>query len=165
MSRVFDARERRFGGFLEDFQVGDIFRHWPGKTITEAEDHLFCLLTLASSPLHVDAHFAQTEMEHGRNIVVGSYTYSLLLGMSVPDISGRADASLGVNDLRYLAPLFHGDTLYGETEVTEVRPSKSRPAQGILTVKTTGTNQNGLPVCRFSRSVLLPRRTDLAPSN
>lgn len=167
MARFFDARERRFGGFLEDYQVGDVFRHWPGKTVTQAEDHLFCLLTLASSPLHVDAHFAKGEMSEGRNIVVGSYTYALLLGMSVPDISGRAIASLGIDELRYLAPLHHGDTLYGQTEVLEVRVSRSRPNQGILRVATTGTNQDDVPVCRFVRAVLLPRRdgdalTDLA---
>lgn len=158
MTRFFDARERRFGGYLEDYQVGDVFRHWPGKTITEAEDHLFCLLTQASSPLHVDAHFASEEMADGRNVVVGSYTYSLLLGMSVPDISGRALASLGIDELRYLEPVHHGDTLYGETEVIEVRPSASRPHQGILRVTTTGTNQEGVAVCRFTRAVLLPRR-------
>lgn len=157
MGRLFDARDRRFGGYLEDYQVGDVFRHWPGKTITAAEDHLFCLLTLASSPLHVDAHFAEREMDQGRNIVVGSYTYALLLGMSVPDISGRAVASLGIEDLRYLAPLYHGDTLYGQTEILEVRPSRSRPHQGIIRVRTTGTNQDDAPVCVFTRAVLLPR--------
>jgi len=158
MGRHFDARERRFGGFLEDYEVGDVFRHWPGKTITAAEDHLFCLLTLASSPLHVDAHFAEREMDQGRNIVVGSYTYALLLGMSVPDISGRAIASLGIEDLRYLAPLYHGDTLYGQTEILQVRPSQSRPEAGIVRVRTTGTNQDEVAVCVFTRAVLLPRR-------
>lgn len=158
MTRIFDARERRFGGYLEEYTVGDIYRHWPGKTITQAEDHLFCLLTLASSPIHVDENYAQKELASGRNIVVGSYTYSLLLGMSVPDISGRADASLGIDELRFVAPLFHGDTLYASTEVLEVRPSRSRPRQGILKVQTTGTNQHGDVVCRFTRAVLLPRR-------
>jgi acyl dehydratase len=158
MTRFFDARDRRFGGFLEDYQVGDVFRHWPGKTVTQAEDHLFCLLTLASSPLHVDAHFAEGEMAEGRNIVVGSFTYSLLLGMSVPDISGRAIASLGIDDLTYLAPLCHGDTLYGQTEVLEVRVSRSQPTRGILRVSTTGTNQHDQTVCNFTRAVLLPRR-------
>jgi acyl dehydratase len=165
MGRLFDARQERFGGYLEDYEVGDVFRHWPGKTITAAEDHIFCLLTLASSPLHVDAHFAEREMDEGRNVVVGSYTYALLLGMSVPDISGRAIASLGIEDLRYLAPLFHGDTLYGQTEILEVRPSRSRPHQGIVRVRTTGTNQDDLPVCVFTRAVLLPRKEEalLAP--
>ena len=95
MARIFSARDRRFGGYLEDYEPGDIYRHWPGKTITEAEDHMFCLLTLAASPLHVDRAYAAKETEFGRNIVVGTFIYSLLLGMSVPDISGRAIANLG----------------------------------------------------------------------
>jgi len=158
VSRIHDAREERFGGYLEDYHEGDTFRHWPGKTITEAEDHLFCLLTLAASPLHIDAHFAQKETSSGRNVVVGTYIYSLLLGMSVPDISGRALANLGVENLEHLAPVHHGDTLYGSTEVLSTRVSVSSPDRGILRVTTTGRNQDDLVVCRFTRSVMLPRR-------
>ncbi|WP_373070023.1 MaoC family dehydratase [Gemmatimonas sp.] len=160
MSRSYDAREERFGGFLENYQPRDTFRHWPGKTITEADDHMFCLLTLASSPLHIDAHFAQEEMDSGRNVVVGTYIYSLLLGMSVPDISGRAIANLGVEKLQHVAPLYHGDTLYGSSEVLSTRVSLSRPDRGILRVTTTGTNQDGIVVCWFTRSVMLPRLPD-----
>jgi acyl dehydratase len=158
MARIFSARDRRFGGYLEDYEPGDVYRHWPGKTITEAEDHMFCLLTLAASPLHVDRAYAAKETEFGRNIVVGSFIYSLLLGMSVPDISGRAIANLGVSELRHLQPMFHGDTLYGSTEVLSVRPSASRPGQGILTVRTDGFNQDEVKLCSFTRSVLLPCR-------
>ncbi len=158
MPRVHSARDERFGGYLEDYEPGDVFRHWPGKTITEAEDHMFCLLTMASSPLHTDRHFAETETEFGRNVVVGTFVYSLLLGMSVPDISGRAIANLGVSELRHIAPLFHGDTLYGESEVLSVRPSSSRPKDGVLTVRTDGFNQDKNQVCSFTRAVLLPRR-------
>jgi acyl dehydratase len=158
VARVISARDTRFGGYLEDYQPGDIYRHWPGKTITEAEDHMFCLLTLAASPLHVDRNYGENESEFGRNVVVGTFIYSLLLGMSVPDISGRAIANLGVSELRHLAPFFHGDTLYGSTEILSVRPSASRPAQGILTVRTEGMNQDERKVCSFTRAVLLPRR-------
>jgi acyl dehydratase len=158
VGRVISARDTRYGGYLEDYEVGDIYRHWPGKTITEAEDHMFCLLTMAASPLHVDRKYGETESEFGRNVVVGTFVYSLLLGMSVPDISGRAVANLGVSDLRHLAPLFHGDTLYGLTEILSVRPSASRPGQGILTVRTDGVNQDDRKVCSFTRAVLLPRR-------
>lgn len=154
---MFDARETRFGGNLEDFQPGDRFRHWPGKTITEAEDHIFCLLTMAASPLHVDANYAATEMAHGRNVIVGTYVYSLLLGMSVRDVSGRAIANLGASTLRHVAPMFHGDTLYGESEILTVRPSVSKPTTGIITLRTVGTNQDGRTVCEFERAVLLPR--------
>ena len=160
MAREFFARDRRFGGYLEDYEAGDVFHHWPGRTITEAEDHLFCMITGAASPLHVDRHFAETEMETGRNMVVGTFIYSVLLGMSVPDISGRAVASLGVSELKHISPLFHGDTLYGTTEVLSVRRSASRPAEGILTVRTDGHNQDRIQVCTFTRSVLIPARPD-----
>jgi acyl dehydratase len=163
VSRAFWARESRFGGYLEDYQAGDLYHHWPGKTITEAEVHLFCMLTFAVNPLHIDAHFAATEMEQGRNVVVGTYIYSLLLGMSVPDISGRAIANLGAEHLRHVAPVFYGDTIYGSTEVVGTRASASRPGAGILTVDTTGTNQDAVVVCTFRRNVLLPRRPEHGP--
>ncbi|HEY1584774.1 MAG TPA: MaoC family dehydratase [Polyangia bacterium] len=158
MGRTFIARERRFGGYLEEYEPGDVFRHWPGKTVTEAEDHMFCLLTMAASPLHVDRCWAERESEFGRNVVVGTFVYSLLLGMSVPDISGRAIANLGVADLRHVAPLFHNDTLYGSTEVLAVRRSQSRPQQGVLSVRTDGFNQDEKLLCTFTRAVLLPCR-------
>jgi acyl dehydratase len=164
MPRVHSAREERFGGYLEDYEPGEVFRHWPGKTVTEAEDHMFCLLTMAASPLHVDRHYAATETEFGKNIVVGTFVYSLLLGMSVPDISGRAIANLGVSELRHVAPLFHGDTLYGESEVLSVRPSQSRPGAGVLTARTDGFNQDKQQVCSFTRAILLPRRSSGAAS-
>ncbi len=158
MTRVFDARDERFGRYWDDFEPGDLYRHWPGKTVTEAEDHLFCLLTLAASPVHVDAHYAASEMEGGRNLVVGTFVYALLLGMSVPDISGKAIAALGTRDLRHVAPLYHGDTLYGETTVLSKRLSESRPGTGIVSVETRGTNAGGTLVCTFERSFLVPLR-------
>ena len=153
---VHDAREERFGRYFEEFEVGDVYRHWPGHTITEAEDHLFCMLTQAASPVHLDAHYARTEMEHGRNMVVGTFVYSLLLGMSVPDTSGKAIAALGTESLRHVAPLYHGDTLYGETSVLEKRVSNSRPGAGIVTIETLGLNQDRTRVCEFRRSFLVP---------
>lgn len=157
MSRTFDARQQRFGGVLEDYEVGDLFVHWPGKTVTAAEDHFFCMVTMAASPLHIDAHYAATEMPGGRNVVVGTFVYALLLGMSVRDISGQALASLGVRELRHTAPLYHDDTLYGRSLVVALRPSASKPEAGILTVQTEGHNQNETLVCAFERTVLLPR--------
>jgi acyl dehydratase len=106
----------------------------------------------------VDRHWAEAESEYRRNVVVGTFVYSLLLGMSVPDISGRAIANLGVADLRHVAPLFHNDTLYGSTEILSVRRSHSRPNQGVLSVRTDGFNQNEHLVCTFTRAVLLPCR-------
>ena len=159
MARIFSARERRFGGYLEDYEPGDIHQHWPGKTITPAEDHMFCMLTMAASPLHVDRHWAENETEFGRNVVVGTFIYSLLLGMSVPDISGRAIASLGVSELRHTSPFYHNDTLYGVTEILSLRTSQTRPRQGILMVRTDGFNQEHQLVCTFKRAVLLPQRS------
>lgn len=155
-NRVFDRRDHGFGRYLDEYELGDTFRHWPGKTVTQAEDHLFCLMTMAASPIHVDANYAATSMPGGRNVVVGTFVYALLLGMSVPDISGRAIANLGCRELRHVAPLFHGDTLYGESEVIGIRASRSRPGAGILTVRTGGRNQRAELVAWFERSVLLP---------
>ena len=155
---VHDAREERFGRWFEELVVGDVYRHWPGRTITEAEDHLFCLLTSAASPLHVDAHYAETELEGGRNLVVGTLVYSVLLGMSVPDTSGKAIAALGTESLRHLAPLHHGDTLYGESTVTAARRSESRPGAGVVTIETRGYDQDRMLVCEFRRSFLVPLR-------
>jgi acyl dehydratase len=158
--RTFDAREDTFGRYYEELEVGDVYRHWPGQTITEAEDHLFCLLTRAVSPIHVDAHHAASAMSGGRNFVVGTYVYAVLLGMSVPEVSGKAIAALGTERLQHLKPLFHGDTLYAETRVLGKRPSRSRPGAGIVTVETKGFNQDGELVCRFERSILLAMRAE-----
>ena len=156
MTREFDARADRYGRFYEEFEVGDIYRHWPGKTITESEDHLYCMLTMAGSPLHVDAYYAKTQMPQGKNIVVGTYIYALLTGMSVADISGKATVSLGVKELNHLLPVFHGDTIYATTEILDKRFSKSKTDQGIVSVKTSGFNQNNELICTFERAFLVP---------
>ena len=153
---VHDARVDGFGRYFEEFVVGDVYRHWPGRTITEAEDHLFCMLTSAMSPVHVDAHYAKESMAGGRNLVVGTFVYSTLLGMSVPDTSGKAIAALGTERLRHVAPLYHGDTLYGESTVVEARRSRSRPGTGVVTIDTVGRNQDQVVVCEFRRSFLVP---------
>jgi acyl dehydratase len=159
--RTLDARER-FGRYYEELEVGDVYRHWPGKTITEAEDHLFCLLTLAASPVHTDAHYAASAMPGGRNMVVGTYIYALLLGMSVPDVSGKALAALGTQRLRHVRPVFHGDTLYAESRVVRKRPSRTKPNRGIVIVETRGFNQHEELVCTYLRSILVPRREETA---
>jgi acyl dehydratase len=103
----------QFGRTYEEFEVGAVYKHWPGKTVTEYDDHLFCLLTMNHHPLHLDAHYAEETTDFGRNVVVGNYIYSLLLGMSVPDVSGKAIANLEISSLKHVAPTFHGDTIYG----------------------------------------------------
>src|ERR1700742_1835633 len=105
-----------YGRYLEEFEVGDLYRHWPAKTVTEADDHLFCLITMNHHPLHINDVYAAGSQQ-GRNVVVGPYVYSLALGMSVSDISGKAIANLATEELSHPAPVFHGDTLFVESEV------------------------------------------------
>jgi acyl dehydratase len=155
--------ERPFGRYFEDFEPGDIYRHWPGKTITESDDHLFCMITMNHHPLHTNAFFAERETVHGRNVVVGNLVYSVVLGMSVPDVSGSCIANLEVEQLTHKAPTFHGDTIYAETRVLQKRESQSKPDRGIVTVETKGFNQRGEEVCYFRRNVLVWKR-DAAPA-
>ncbi|MGH9103016.1 MAG: MaoC family dehydratase [Acidimicrobiales bacterium] len=155
------AYERPFGRCLEEFVVGDVYRHWPGKTITEHDDHLFCMLTMNHHPLHTDAFFAAEETVHGRNVVVGNLVYSLVLGMSVPDVSGSAIANLEVESLRHSRPTFHGDTIYAESKVLEVTESRSKDDRGVVRVETRGFNQRGEEVCSFRRAVMVWKRAAL----
>lgn len=146
-----------FGRYFEDFTVGDVYEHRPGRTITEADNTWFTLLTMNTHPLHFDHAYA-AKSEFGKPLVVSSLTVSILLGMSVTDISQKAIANLGWENIRMTAPVFHGDTIYGESEVLEKRESKSRPTQGIVTVKSLAKNQDGVVVCEFVRKVLVPKR-------
>src|SRR3954454_24033754 len=157
------ARERSgahpYGRYLEEFEVGDVYKHWPAKTVTESDDHLFCLITMNHHPLHINDVYAG-KSQQGRNVVVGSLVYSLALGMSVSDVSGKAIANLATEDLSHPAPVFHGDTLYAESEVLEVRPSQSKPDRGVVRVRTDVYNQRNELVATFKRAVLVPRRPE-----
>jgi acyl dehydratase len=146
-----------FGRYFEDFVVGDVYEHRPGKTVLESDNHLFTLLTLNTHPLHFDAEYGKGT-EFGRNLVVSTYTLALFIGMSVSDCSQKAVANLGMDEVRFTAPVFAGDTLYAESEVLAKRESKSRPGQGIVTIRTTGKNQDGVVVCTFKRDMLIPAR-------
>jgi acyl dehydratase len=154
--------ERPFGRMYEDFEVGDVYKHWPGKTITEADDHLFCMMTMNHHPLHTDAWYAETQTQFGRNVVVGNLVYSLVLGMSVPDVSGACIANLEVETLQHKRPTFHGDTIYAETRVLEKTESTSKTDRGIVTVESFGYNQRGEEVCYFRRKLMVYKR-DFAP--
>ena len=149
----------QFGRYYEEFEVGAVYKHWPGKTVTEYDDHLFCLLTMNHHPLHMDAHYAEETTDFGRNVVVGNYVYSLLLGMSVPDVSGKAIANLEVESLKHTRPTFHGDTIYGETEVLDKTESRSKDDRGVVHVETRGYKQDGTVVCTFRRKVMVPKRS------
>ena len=148
----------QFGRTYEEFEVGAVYKHWPGKTVTEYDDHLFCLLTMNHHPLHLDANYAEGTTQFQRNVVVGNYIYSLLLGMSVPDVSGKAIANLEVESLKHALPTFHGDTIYATTTVLDKVESTSKPDRGVVTVETVGVNQRGETVCEFRRKVLVPKR-------
>ncbi|MEJ7794677.1 MAG: MaoC family dehydratase, partial [Nocardioides sp.] len=126
----------QFGRSYEEFEIGATYKHWPGKTVTEFDDHMFCLLTMNHHPLHLDEHYAGETTQFGKNVVVGNYVYSILLGMSVPDVSGKAIANLEIESLRHVAPTFHGDTLYGETTVLDKWESTSKDDRGVVHVET-----------------------------
>src|SRR4026208_2096491 len=139
----------QFGRSYEEFEVGATYKHWPGKTVTEYDDHLFCLLTMNHHPLHMDVNYAEKTTDFGKNGVGGMERYSLLLGMSVPVVSGKAIANLEIESLRHVAPTFHGDTIYGEQTRLEKRESRSKPDRGVVSVETRGYKQDATMVCVF----------------
>ena len=154
---VYDGRDR-FGRYYEEFVIGDVYKHWPSKTITESEDHLFCDITMNHHPLHSDRWYAEEETQFKQNVVVGNFVYSLVLGMSVPDVSGKAIANLEIETLKHQKPTFHGDTIRAETLVLDKVESSSKPDRGIVTVETRGINQRGEEVCYFKRKVMVPKK-------
>ncbi|HEY3140779.1 MAG TPA: MaoC family dehydratase [Acidimicrobiales bacterium] len=154
--------DRPFGRYYEDFETGDVYRHWPGKTITEYDDHLFCMITMNHHPLHTNEWFAENETPQKRNVVVGNLVYSLVLGMSVPDVSGSAVANLEVESLVHKKPTFHGDTIYAVSKVL-AKKETSDGTRGIVTVETKGINQHSDEVCSYRRKLMVWKRAD-APS-
>lgn len=145
------------GRYLEDFAVGDVYKHWPGRTVTEFDDTWFSLMTMNQNPLHIDEHYAQST-QHGRRLVNGTFIFSLVVGMSVNDVSLHAIANLEYESVKHVLPSFHGDTIYAETEVLEIRESQSKPDRGVVYVETRGRNQNGEVVLTLRRRVLIPKR-------
>jgi itaconyl-CoA hydratase len=151
------VREGWQGRFYEDFEVGDVYRHGLGRTITQADNIWFTLLTQNTARVHFDAHYAE-QTEFGRPLVNSTFTIALVTGQSVNDVSYNVMANLGWDEVRLPNPLFEGDTVYSSSEVVSLRESKSRPQVGIVTVRTTGTNQSGTPVITFNRTVMVYRR-------
>ena len=147
-----------YGRYFEEFAVGQVFQHWPGRTLSEADCTWFALLTMNQHPLHSDAHYAGTYTQHKQRVVLGPLVFSVVIGMSVADISGRAIANLEVDRLRHERPTFIGDTLYGQSTVLETRET-SQGDRGIVTVETVGTNQRGETVCSYVRKVLVPKKS------
>jgi acyl dehydratase len=145
------------GRYFEDFKVGDIYEHRPGRTINEADNSWFTLLTMNTHPLHFDHEYAK-HSEFGKPLVNSAFTLSVVAGMSVSDTSQKAIANLGWDKIKLTAPVFVGDTIYAESEVLDKRESKSRPHQGIVTVKTRGLKQDGTVFMSYERSFLVPFR-------
>jgi itaconyl-CoA hydratase len=160
----FESREvepKRFrediGRYYEDFDIGAIYEHRPGRTINEADNSWFTLLTMNTHPLHFDTEYA-SHSEFGKPLVNSCLTLSMVAGMSVSDTSQKAIANLGWTDIKMPHPVFVGDTLYAESEVLDKRESSSRPTQGIVSVQTLGKNQDGIVIMSYNRSFLVPKR-------
>jgi acyl dehydratase len=144
------------GRVYEDFEAGDIFEHPLGRTVTQADNIWFTLLTVNTNPIHFDsAYAARTEFK--RPLVDSTFTLALVTGLSVSDVSLNA-INLGWDQVRLPAPVFEGDTLYAQSEVLEARPSQSRPTMGIVKLRTTGFNQEGTVVIEFLRTIMVYRR-------
>lgn len=145
------------GKYFEDFEEGDIFKHWPGRTITETDNTWFTLLTMNTHPVHFDHNYASEQM-FNKPLVNSSLSLSIVVGMSVRDTSQAAVANLGWEDIKLPKPVFIGDTLYAESEIIEARLSKSRQDTGIIKFETRGYNQNNVLVISYRRTILIKRK-------
>lgn len=150
-------RSSKLGSYLEEFSPGDIVEHSLSKTIFESDNNLFSLLTMNHHPIHTNEHYAGSQ-QHGRILVVGTLVFSLAVGITVPDISGKAIANLGYHEVKHVAPVYVGDTIYASTEVLRVVESKSKTDRGVVTVNTKVRNQQSNVVLTFSRDVLVKKQ-------
>lgn len=158
MKKIGEKRYRgEIGRYYEDFEVGDVYEHRPGRTITEADNINFSLMTMNLHPMHCDAAYA-AKSEFGKSLVNSGLTVAIVLGMTVPDVSGKAIANLGWESITLTAPVFPGDTIYAESEVLDKRESKSRPGAGIVKVRTKGVKADGTVFMTFDRSALIQKR-------
>jgi len=153
------VNEGQEGRCFEDYTVGDVHRHPSGRTITDADNIWFTNLTLNANPIHFDEHYA-SQTEFGKVLVNSCFTLALVTGMSTMDLQ-HAFANLGWDEVRLPAPVYHGDTLYAESEVLEARESRSRPDVGIVKVRTRGYKQDGTVVITFTRTVMIYKRAHL----
>lgn len=148
----------KFGNYFEEFSKGEIIEHTLSKTIFESDNNLFSLLTMNHHPVHTNIDYAQKN-QHGKILVVGTLVFSIVVGITVPDVSGNAIANLGYEEVKHLNPVFINDTLYAKTEVLDVTPSKSKDDRGVVYVKTVATNQDGIEVLSFKRKVLIKKKS------
>jgi acyl dehydratase len=141
-----------YGRFFDELQLGQTFRHWPGRTITDFDDTLFSLLSMNQHPLHIDEHYAAGS-QHGQRLVEGPIVISLVIGLSQADIGGSALATLEYSEIRHSGPVFHGDTIYAASTVLEMDPPS-----GVVRLEHRGLNQRDETVLTMRRKVVLPRR-------
>ena len=146
-----------FGLYYEEFNTGDIYKHWPGKTIFESDNNLFTLITMNPHPEHFDLEYCK-QQEYGKILVVGTLVFSLIASMTVSEISGKAIANLEYEFVKHEGPVFIGDTIYSETEILYKRESVSKPDRGIVYVETRGINQRNEIIIRFRRKVLIKKQ-------
>ncbi len=146
------------GLYFEEFEIGQTINHSLSKTIFESDNNLFSLLTMNHHPVHTNIDYAQ-QNQHGQILVVGTLVFSLVVGMTVPDISGKAIANLGYEDVKHLAPVFINDTLYAKTTVLSKKDSETKADRGIIYVETIGYNQKGENVISFRRNVLIKKKS------
>jgi acyl dehydratase len=146
-----------FGRYYEEFEVGAVYPHWPGRTITEHDNTWFALLTMNQHPLYIDEHFARRQ-PLGRRPVIDTLVFSLAVGMSVADTSGKTIANLGYESVVFERPLFPGDSLYAESEVLEMRESARKPDRGVVVIETRAYNQDRARVLVLRRSFLAPKQ-------
>lgn len=147
----------KLGMYFEEFEVGQEIKHSLSKTIFESDNNFFSLLTMNHHPVHTNLDYAQRN-QHGQLLVVGTLVFSIVVGMTVPDISGKAIANLGYEDVKHLGPVFVNDTLYARTRILSKRESKTKPDRGIVYVETIGYNQRGEDVISFRRNVLVKKQ-------
>ena len=153
---AYDERDT-FGSYLEEFHVGDTWKHWPGKTITEADNHIHSLLVMNHHPLHIDEEWNRAG-QHGKILVNGTLVFSIVVGMTVRALSVKAIANLEYESVTHDGPVFHGDTIYAESEILEVRESRSRPDRGIVYLESHGINQRDENILTLRRRFLVPKR-------
>ena len=149
-----------YGRYFEEFEAGQQFRHWPGRTITEFDNTLFSLMTMNQHPLHIDEHYA-AETQHGRCLVEGPLVISLVIGMSQADVGGRALETLDYSDIRHHQPVFHGDTIYAESTIVAIEELPND--RGVVIVESKGVNQRGEMVLAMRRKIVVPKRPEGEP--
>ena len=145
------------GIYFEDFVIGDEIKHSLSKTIFESDNNFFSLLTMNHHPVHTNVDYA-AKNQHGKILVVGTLVFSLAVGITVPDVSGKAIANLGYEDVNHLNPVFINDTIYVRTKVLDKRESNSKKDRGIVYVESIAYNQDGVDVLSFRRKVLIKKR-------